>query len=78
MKAEQIEREKCLLKIEETMSGIGTLLKELSSDMSHYNLEACANCKSGLTPDRCKDVHSYLKSIYDNLRSLKAGLQFMK
>lgn len=71
-------REKCLLKIEETVTGIGMLLEELNTDMAHYNLEACANCKSGLTSDRCEDLHSYLKSIYENLRSLKAGLQFMK
>ena len=71
-------REICLLKIEETMTGIGMLLEELNTDMIHYNLEACANCKSGLTSDRCEDIHCYLKSIYENLRSLKAGFQFMK
>lgn len=71
-------REECLFRIEETVSGISMLLEELNADMAHYNLEACANCKSGLTPDRCEDMHSYLKSIYENLRSLKAGLQFLK
>ena len=78
MKVEKTDREQCLFKIEETVNGINTLLRELNSDMSHHNLETCANCKSGLSPDNCEDVHSYLKSIYENLRSLKAGLQFMK
>ena len=71
-------REECLFRIKDTVTGIGMLLKELNTDMAHYNLEACANCKSGLTADRCEDMHSYLKSIYEHLRSLKAGLQFMK
>jgi hypothetical protein len=78
MNGEIVNREQCLFKVEKMLTGINYLLEELTADMAKHNLDTCKNCKSGLNSERCKDIHEYLKSIYENLRSLKAGLSFIR
>jgi len=77
MTNEKIQREKCLFETEDLMTSITGLLKSMCEDPSGRQLDPCTICKRGLSAEKCRDIHDYLQSVYENVTTLKNALGFI-